>query len=362
MGASDRIEAFLVSAVLAVLGIRLYLRLAGYPTIGGEGLHIAHMLWGGLLMLIALVLLLGFLGRGAQWAGAILGGLGFGTFIDEVGKFVTHDNDYFYRPSIAIMHVFFVVTYLVVRRALTARSYSQHEYLLNAIQEFEELALGDLDAVEKTRALRYLDLADPKNPVVQPLRDLLENAVPVPTGPPPPGLIWKRGLARLYKRIVALPVFPTALILFFLGQLAIKLYQAVVVLLFFGLGRTGVANLHFLGDAIDNVRNLPVAGWGELFSSLLATVLTLIGMVRILSSRRAGYYWFQRSVLVSVFLTQVFMFYREQVSAVIGLFFNVSLLVTLNYMIHEEERLSQERAAARKTTAALGTEPNRKPS
>ena len=343
MGASDRIEAFLVSAVLAVLGIRLYLEIAGYPTVGGERLHIAHMLWGGVLMLVALVLLLGFLGRGAQWTGAILGGLGFGTFIDEVGKFVTHDNDYFYRPSIAIMHVVFVLTYLVVRRALTARSYSRDEYLINAIQEIEEMALGDLDAAEKERALRYLERADPANPVVGPLRELLEHAALVPPTPLPTRLVWRRRFESFYRRIVGHPWFPTALIVFFIFQLAIKLYQGAIVLLFFGLGRTGVAHYRFTGDVIENLRSLPVAGWGELFASLLATVLTLIGVVRVLSSRRAGYYWFHRSILVSVFLTQVFMFYREQVSAVVGLFLNISILAALNYMIHTEQTLAEDR-------------------
>ena len=342
MGASDRLEAFLVSAVLAILGIRLFLELTGFPSIGGERLHIAHMLWGGVLMLLALVLLLGFLGKGAQWTGAILGGLGFGTFIDEVGKFVTHDNDYFYQPSIAIMHVVFVLTYLSVRRALTARSYSQEEYLLNAIHELEEMALGDLDTEERQRALRYLELADPANPMVIPLRDLLHRATLVPTAPPSTGLRWKRTLGQFYQRIVGLPWFRTGIIAFFIVQLAIKLYQGVVVLLFYGLGLESVANFRFVGHVFENLGSLPVAGWGELFSSLLATVFTLMGVVRVVSSRRAGYYWFQRSILVSVFLTQVFMFYREQVSAVIGLFFNISILAALNYMIHAEEKLAEQ--------------------
>ena len=96
--AGEYLDLVLVAAVSAVLLIRFFLALTGYPTVGGGTLHIAHMLWGGLLMLVALVLLLAFLGRFAHQLGALLGGFGFGTFIDELGKFITRDNDYFYRP------------------------------------------------------------------------------------------------------------------------------------------------------------------------------------------------------------------------------------------------------------------------
>ena len=75
------LETFLVTAVVAILGIRLYLELAGYPRLGAGGLHIAHMLWGGFLMLVALVLLLAFLGKRMKHAGAIVGGVGFGLTI-----------------------------------------------------------------------------------------------------------------------------------------------------------------------------------------------------------------------------------------------------------------------------------------
>src|SRR5918998_6073135 len=79
------VELFLVSAVSAVLAIRAYLRLANYPQVGGDSLHIAHMLWGGMLMLAALLILLTFIGRASERLAAFIGGVGFGTFIDEVG-------------------------------------------------------------------------------------------------------------------------------------------------------------------------------------------------------------------------------------------------------------------------------------
>ena len=57
---AEILEALLVSAITALLGIRAFLALTGYPQLGGDGLHIAHMLWGGALMLGALILLTGF--------------------------------------------------------------------------------------------------------------------------------------------------------------------------------------------------------------------------------------------------------------------------------------------------------------
>ncbi|HEX2171607.1 MAG TPA: hypothetical protein VHL09_04095 [Dehalococcoidia bacterium] len=73
-----------------------------------RGLHIAQMLWGGLLVQLALHLIFIFLARWTLLVAAILGGVGFGTFIDELGKFSTSDNNYFFRPPFALIDVIFV--------------------------------------------------------------------------------------------------------------------------------------------------------------------------------------------------------------------------------------------------------------
>jgi hypothetical protein len=78
-------EIFMVFAVSAVLGIRFALDLSGYPQLGGAGLHIAHLLWGGLLMVVALFLFMVYLGQRIMRLAAVVGGLGFGVFVDELG-------------------------------------------------------------------------------------------------------------------------------------------------------------------------------------------------------------------------------------------------------------------------------------
>lgn len=98
-----------------ILVIRLQLWATHYPKLGGGQLHITHLLWGGLGMLIAIVLLLSFLGRARRHTGAVVGGIGFGFFVDELGKFVTLDNDYFFKPAAGMIYIVFILLFLAIR-------------------------------------------------------------------------------------------------------------------------------------------------------------------------------------------------------------------------------------------------------
>nr|WP_236147528.1 hypothetical protein [Mycolicibacterium sp. CH28] len=119
-------------AIATILLTRLYLRLTGYPQIGGGDLHIAHALWGGALMMLALVTGWMALGFGARLLTVVMGGIGFGLFLDEVGKFVTKDNDYFYGPSADIMYVLVCLILVGARLIRVVRPLSAHECLASA--------------------------------------------------------------------------------------------------------------------------------------------------------------------------------------------------------------------------------------
>ncbi len=103
--AGEHVLGFALTTVVTIVVTRGYLQLTGFPQIGGETLHVAHVLWGGLFMALAMVLALSFAGPVVRPLVAFLGGIGFGLFIDEVGKFLTQDNDYFFQPAPMIMYV-----------------------------------------------------------------------------------------------------------------------------------------------------------------------------------------------------------------------------------------------------------------
>ena len=172
---SSLLETFFVAGVTSVLVIRFFLASTGYPQLGGRELHIAHMLWGGLLMLFALVLLLAFIGRRIQSIAAILGGIGFGTFIDELGKFITRDNNYFFQPTIALIYLIFVLLFLSFRELVRRPYSSEQERLANALHILEEDTLDGLHEQDKIQILFLLRTLDSPDPRLHLLADAVDR-------------------------------------------------------------------------------------------------------------------------------------------------------------------------------------------
>ena len=101
-GAERYLLITLLSFAISVAGTRLLLELTGYPQLGSGELHIAHVLWGGLLLFASALIMMILANNWAYILGAVLAGLGVGLFIDEVGKFITQTNDYFYPAAAGI--------------------------------------------------------------------------------------------------------------------------------------------------------------------------------------------------------------------------------------------------------------------
>lgn len=138
---------------------RVYLQLTGFPQLGNSVLHIAHALWGGLLLFVAVFLPLALANRWAITASALLSGIGIGLFIDEVGKFITQTNDYFFPPALSLIYGFFLlnaVVYLYLRRP--HREDPRHA-MYHAFEGLQDALDGDLDTEEAARIEAQLALA-----------------------------------------------------------------------------------------------------------------------------------------------------------------------------------------------------------
>ncbi len=348
--APDLLELFLVASVSTVLIVRLALHLTGYPSVGGGFLHFAHVLWGGLLMLAALITALSFLDRSAMRIAAVGGGIGFGLFVDEIGKFVTRSNDYFFQPAVALIYVVFIGVFLIVHTIHRPRKSTSEEYLLNALKELQELARGDLDMREMERAQEYLSRSDPAHPLVAPLRGALERIEPLPwLGLP----AWRRARSRVgvaYRRLASAPGFDAAVIAFFVGQLLLKLAYGAMLIFVVGLGWRQVLDIRFVGRVAERMVELSPLEVAQLAASGLAGWFVLMGVVRIGVSRVAAYHMFERAIVTSILLVQVFSFYSEQFAALVELVFNLSILALVRAAITAEE--AREAEAKRLDTAA----------
>ena len=155
-----RAEQYLLMTLLSFAGsvslTRLFLEITGYPQLGGGGLHIAHLLWGGLLLFIASLLPLIYANRWVYSLGAVLAGIGVGLFIDEVGKFITQNNNYFYPPAAPIIYAFFLITILIYLRVQKLPTNNPRTELYLALENFEEVLDHDLDADERTEIVKRL--------------------------------------------------------------------------------------------------------------------------------------------------------------------------------------------------------------
>jgi len=334
--AGGYLDLFLVTAVAAILLIRLFLQLTGFPQLGSYTLHIAHMLWGGLLMLIAMIVLLSYVGRSGNKLAAVIGGAGFGTFIDEVGKFVTQDNDYFFQPALSIIYIVIILTYMLIRWIHTGRPRSRLEYLVNALQEIQQIAVEDLDPHERDRALAYLDHCDPSNPLVAGTRRLLDESAVVDPSRPDLFARAKAASSRFYHYLVSKTWFARFVILFFVGQLTVQVVHVFVVLTFHKswLNVLLRRQLESLGNSGTKITSFEVS---VIVFSALSAVFVAVGAGQIRKSLLSAYRNFQRSIMVSLFFVQPLMFYRDQWSALIGLTFDIVVFAALRFMIEREE-------------------------
>ena len=262
MYAWSDLERFLIIAVATILTVRSILAALGWPQLGGGPIHFAHLLWGGLGMVIALVLYMSMEARIWRVLAVLAAGIGFGLFIDELGKFITSDNNYFFRPAIAIVYLIFVVLVLVARSITRGVARSPQSALVNAFDLSKEAVINDMNQMQRADALRMLDRADQSDPVVQKLRAMVEGMRDLPAGAPWWLLRLRASVERTYDRVVAGRWFTIVFIGWYAGLSLVSVGYAIRYLT--------------LGDTAQD--RLSWADKGMFWSAVAAGLLVVVGI------------------------------------------------------------------------------------
>jgi hypothetical protein len=331
-------ETLLISAVATVLGLRAYLQATGYPQVGGNGLHIAHVLWGGLLMLVGLVLLLSFVGNQARLLGALAGGIGFGLFVDELGKFLTSDNNYFFKPTVGMLYIIFVVLLIVFRALDARRPLRAPEAIANAADALPDLVIVGATPTARARALQPLITNGVGGPLANAIAAFVAAAPSIQDQSPSlPArvILWMR---RAYERLIATRWFGRVIVIVFLVNAVVGVLIAALIA-FALVVAAMMAGGYVVGADIS--LELSSQGWGivglDTFASALVLALTVIGAIRYPSDRLAGLRWFQRSVLVSLLLVDPLNFFAEEFGALGQLAVDLILWLGVSYLVAQEE-------------------------
>lgn len=326
---SSFIELWLISAVVTVLVIRLYLYLTGYPQVGGDTLHIAHMLWGGLGLVIAFGMLLLFADSVWKPIAALIGGIGFGAFIDELGKFITKDNDYFYEPTIALIYSVFIVLYFLARYFDRKRKPTEADHLYLAAQAIAWQAIGKMDKRRQAEALENLNASGNKSPLAEQIRATLENAEVVEYSEQSRVMLSLDRIKTFYWKVVDRRWMLPAVIALF----AVRAIEVVVGLIV-GItsGEYDVTNGISIPEGLSYI-----AGF---FTGFLA-VYGLVMMMR--RHREKALRAFAGSTVVALLFGQFFAFSSEQLLALGALVTNLIVLGVLRLaLIVETDRSVEE--------------------
>lgn len=339
-GAEQYLLFTLLSFASSVILTRIFLDLTGYPQLGGNGFHIAHVLWGGLLLFIASLGPLLIANRWVYTVSAIISGAGVGLFIDEVGKFITANNNYFSPYAAPIIYAFFLLTVLLYIRIRRAPIHEPRAALYHALDGFEEVLEHDLDQWERAELIETLqfvtrqsespDIAHLATHLLEFVQD--ENLTLVP----PSSTIWEKITAWWSKaeshwisRTRVKAVLAGGLIA--LGLVAIyKMYLALP------LGPSPTSLEHIIQQLMSSGQ---LTGNGSLawFSAWLA-LETSVGLLLIVSGGLllAGQDNFAVSLgylglLLSLTTVNLLVFYFEQFSTILSAIIQFSILLGLGY-------------------------------
>lgn len=349
-GAESYLLYTLLSFATSVVLTRLFLEITGYPQLGNSELHIAHVLWGGVLLFVASLLPLIFANRWVYVVGSICAGVGVGLFIDEVGKFITQSNDYFYPAAAPIVYAFFLLTVLIYFQVRRPPKREARSELYRALDSIEEILDHDLDANEHAKLearLKFVcENADHPDLVhlAEALLDFIDSKA-IYTTPVVPNfwLRWKGRLRAFEAHWLPQGRLRAVLTGGLLALGVVALAELVpFILASFGVGRFEMIVEDLIGISLVSSPSSVI--W---FTTHLAlqgatgALLIIAAVLLIFGKEHRGLQFGAISLLLSLTTVNLLVFYFEQFSTILPATIQFLLLLGL---FHYRKRYLQEKA------------------
>ncbi len=324
--AGQNIIITLLSFAFSVSATRLFLELTGYPQLGGGNLHIAHVLWGGLFLFVATLIPIIFINEWALTLSALVSGLGVGLFIDEVGKFITSNNDYFYPSAAPIVYVFFLLTVLVSFRVRTGRHKTSRAKMYEILERFSEVLDRDLSTYEREKLLQSLAevKSEGQNQELRKLADALQNYLQVDQKTVEayrPNFLdrLRIGLIRFERRVLTRKRVKFVIILSLLGWGIWALFSPIV---FYSISNNPVEYQTFLQQMIANRLVSSASGltWFEakvLLEGGFGFAACLSAFLMLMKAEKPATWVGMISLLISITVVNLLVFYFDQFSTII---------------------------------------------
>ena len=112
---------------------------------------------------------------------------------------------------------------------------------------------------------------------------------------------------------------------------------AFFILQFLGTLSLALTILFDPGSLADQIEDFTFSDWAILASDVISAVFIALGVLRLRRSRLEAYRMFERSILVQILLGQMFLFYKDEFSAVPGFVFTLLLLLAIRFIIQREQ-------------------------
>jgi hypothetical protein len=308
------LENVVVGFALAVVSIRVYLLISPMPILLVNGIHVAHMLYGGILLFIANIMTLLYKDDLTAWVASWLLGIGMGFFVDEIGKFISLDNDYYFQFALPLIYLVFLglVTALILvrkRQKLTPLERVQqawsslHEGLAGSISELDFKNLDqEIKRITKKEDSKYSPFLKP----MKKLEKMVEKNVVDNSG-------WSYLVNRDKAKIFARKLVAVTLIRVLITFLVIGRLFRIGYLILGALTTTDLFNIPF-----------------SFFAETIALTGFLGGLWLMVFRKHKGFKLAKAMLLFSIIFLGVLNLYNDQFEAILIVGLDIILYTMLN--------------------------------